>query len=116
MSRLPNAEGAIVEEHKLTGYLLSFSHLAGRSKAGFFQQVGFQPQSWQQLRAALLRHARENTFTRSENTPFGTKYIVEGPLPTPDGRNRKVRSVWFVEAGEKWPRFVTAYPLRGERS
>jgi len=29
-----------------------------------------------------------------------------------DGAVAGIRSVWFIEAGERRPRFVTAYPLR----
>jgi hypothetical protein len=38
------------------------------------------------------------------------RYIIDGILITPDGRNPMVRSVWFIETGEITPRFVTAYP------
>jgi hypothetical protein len=48
-----------------------------------------------------------------EETSFGIKYVIEGPLTTPDGRAPIVRSVWFVETGRDRPRFITAYPLIG---
>ncbi|MFQ5612045.1 MAG: DUF6883 domain-containing protein [Anaerolineae bacterium] len=43
--------------------------------------------------------------------PFGTRYVVEGPMPAPDGRTPLVRSVWFIETRGQIPQFVTAYPL-----
>jgi hypothetical protein len=46
-------------------------------------------------------------------TPFGTKYLIEGRISGPTGTAAAIRSVWFVETGERFPRFVTAYPLRG---
>jgi len=59
----------------------------------------------------LHRHAAENEVVKAEQTPFGTRYVVEGPLYTPDGGSVKVRVVWFVEHAETIPRLVTAYPL-----
>ncbi|MEW6299747.1 MAG: DUF6883 domain-containing protein [Thermodesulfobacteriota bacterium] len=32
----------------------------------------------------------------------------------PSGRAPHVRVVWFIDAGEAIPRFVTAYPLKGD--
>jgi hypothetical protein len=51
-----------------------------------------------------------------EATPFGTRYVIEGILSTPDGRALLIRTVWFIETGQQIPRFVTAYLLqrRGE--
>jgi hypothetical protein len=39
---------------------------------------------------------------------------VEGPLLAPDGRSPNLRAVWFIDNGQDTPRFVTAYPLKGE--
>ena len=51
-------------------------------------------------------------MTLSEDTPFGTRYIIEGPRITPNGRQLQVRAVWFIDEGGQAPRFVTAYPLK----
>jgi hypothetical protein len=75
-------------------------------------QFGFSADSWQELATALLRHAGENEVIKVEESPFGTRYLVEGILFTPDGRKPAMRSVWFIEEGEEVPRFVTAYPLK----
>ena len=50
---------------------------------------------------------------KEEPSPFGRRYVIEGAMETPDGRNPSVRAVWFVRTGEDVPRFVTAYPLKG---
>ncbi|MCC5667709.1 hypothetical protein LC653_28480 [Nostoc sp. CHAB 5784] len=47
-----------------------------------------------------------------EDSPFGTRYAVEGTLLSPDGRNPVIRSAWFIETGETIPKFVTSYPLK----
>jgi hypothetical protein len=39
------------------------------------------------------------------------KYVIEGMMESPDGRNPHVRSIWIVEYDTDYPRLVTAYPL-----
>lgn len=51
-------------------------------------------------------------MTLTEETPFGTRYVIEGPLIAPNGRELQIRTVWFIEEGSRAPRFVTAYPLK----
>jgi hypothetical protein len=110
--KLPNYENAVISETKITGYLLSTKHRDGRSKAEFFIRVGFSSDAWEDLVKALLHHAAENEVAKIEDSPFGTRYIIEGVLSTLDRRGAVVRSVWFIETGEQIPGFVTAYPLQ----
>lgn len=94
------------------GYLLSTTHRDGRHKAAFFMRYGFSPENWEVLVEALRCHAAENEIAKTESTPFGARYIVEGPLQAPDGRRPYLRVVWFIERTQNMPRFVTAYPLK----
>lgn len=110
---LPNAGAAMVAQEKVTGYLLSTTHRDGRHKAAFFLSFGFTTGDWQVVAAALVQHATDHAVAKSEETPFGTRYVVEGTMQTPSGRTPSIRSVWFVENEETVPRFVTAYPLEG---
>jgi hypothetical protein len=110
--KLPNYENAVIFETKIRGYLLSTKHRDGRSKAEFFTRLGFSSDAWEDLVKALLRHAAENEVAKIEDSPFGTRYVIEGVLLAPDRRGAVVRSVWFIERGEQIPRFVTAYPLQ----
>jgi hypothetical protein len=48
--RLPNAEKAVIERRKLTEYLLSETHPAGRFKAQFFKNLGSSEPMWSNLR------------------------------------------------------------------
>lgn len=109
--KLPHIEQAEIPDEKITGYLLSMTHRDGRHKAAFFIAHGFQAEAWEMLAQALRRHAADHEIAKTEQTPFGTRYVVEGPLQTPDGCNPMVRVVWFVERGETIPRLTTAYPL-----
>jgi len=58
------------------------------------------------LQAALLRHAREREV---EETLFGTQYVVEGPIRTPDGRSPQVRTVRLERTEGAGPGLGTAY-------
>lgn len=114
--RLPNAELAAIPPGKVIKYLLSPSHPAGRAKAAFFCGFGFTTGNWKALAKALREHAATHEVAKAEDTPFGMRYTIEGPLKAPDGRQPLVRSVWFVEEGEEVPRLVTAYPRPGDPS
>lgn len=112
--KLPTIENALVEEAKITAYLLSEENSGGKS--AFFMAFGFTLDGWQILREALLQHASTHEVKGSIETRHGVKYIIEGDMQTPDGRTPRVRSVWIVDVGKDVPRLVTAYPLEGENA
>jgi hypothetical protein len=105
---------AQVEEAKVTGYLLATGHPYGRSKALFFERFGFTSANPSALRDALLAHAGEADLVATEETTFGRKYVVEGPLRSRDRRDPLIRSIWFEEDELGPVKLVTAYPA-GER-
>ena len=107
---LPNFENAEIPEDKIVNYLLSESHPSGRYKAEFFKIFGFNKNSWHVFKKALLNHIQENNVIESSRTPFGVRYVVEGPMNAPDGRFPRIRSVWFIEYNAENPKLVTAYP------
>ena len=112
MTRLPYLDRAVVPEVKIVNYLLNVSHSSGRAKARFLKSFGFRAQDWLVLREAIIGHARANDMAASHRTRFGTRYEIDGPLPTPEGRTPIVRVVWFVELQEAGPRLVTLVPRR----
>ena len=109
--RLPGAETCIVPRRKVEDYLLNLEHEIGGGKAKFFMHFGFHREHWEELAAALLRHAQENPVTETLTDADGITYVIEGGLTTPAGRQPRVRTVWLVETGGLAPRFITAYPL-----
>ena len=109
---LPHQAEATISRTKIQGYLLSDAHPLGQYKAAFFNQFGFRSDRWELLADALRKHALTNGVTARQDTVFGTRYTLQGPLEAPDGRQPIVRSVWFIDAGGTVPRFVTAYPIR----
>jgi len=113
--KLPNAEHVSVDREKLTGYLLCVSHPDGGSKAEFFARFGFRVEDWEVLAEALRRHGAHYEVVNTVDSAYGTRYAVDGPLETPDGRNPLVRTVWIVEKGSAEPRLITAHPLEEPR-
>jgi hypothetical protein len=109
--KLPNHEQGVIPKAKITDYLLSLSHPDGHGKAIFFLSFGFTIETWEILAEALRRHAASHEVTKVEPSPFGTRYVIEGIIATPDGRTPAIRAIWFTETGEQIPRFATAYPL-----
>jgi hypothetical protein len=114
--KLPDVEKAEIKESKITQYLLSTTHRAGKSKASFFIRFGFDPDRWEELATALRQHARDNEITLEEKTVFGTRYVIDGLLKAPDERWLNVRTAWFINRVGDPPRFVTAHPLRRRRA
>jgi hypothetical protein len=110
--KLPNAEKAKVDREKVTGYLLCTSHSDGANKAAFFSRYGFTAGAWEVLAEALQDHGRSHPVCGSVPSAYGTRYSVDGPLKSPDGRNPKVRTVWIAERGSETPRLITAYPVK----
>lgn len=62
---------------------------------------------------ALKQHvAAYEVASNTEADEHGTRYVIEGALKTPDGRNPQVRAVWIIREDETEPGFVSAYPLK----
>lgn len=108
---LPNRESAYVPRNKLEGYVLSETHTVGRFKARFLRALGFDETRVGALEQGLLTIARSEDVTDVISSPYGTKYVIDGPLETPTGSRVRMRTVWIVDTGQDRPRFVTAFPL-----
>ena len=109
MTKLPNAEQAIVARQKITQYLLKSDHPDNGGKAKFFAASGFGQNNADLLEQALRQHPLTNDVFRISRTEFGVKYVVQCCLRSPGGRNPCINTVW-IDDGAGAPRFVTAYP------
>ena len=114
--KLQGAGDAVVSSSKIVDYLLSPTHRAGKSKAAFFSAFGFSANEWPVMAAALRRHALENDICEREETEFGVRHVIDGPMLAPDGSILNIRSVWYTNVDGSEPRFVTAHPLRREEA
>jgi hypothetical protein len=108
--KLPDANLAVVDREKITEYLLNREHPDNGGKADFFIALGFSIDKWETLAAALRQLALRSQDSLSMESPHGKKYIIDGEIETPTGKNPIVRTVWIVDTGESIARLVTAYP------
>jgi hypothetical protein len=110
--KIPNCDFAVVSEEKIFKYILNEDHPDGTHKAKFFIKFGFSLRHWGILTESLIDHCKENEVVLTTENEFGTKYIVEGELKTPDNRNPVIRTIWFIEKNDNKPRLITAYPKK----
>ncbi|MFM9969963.1 MAG: DUF6883 domain-containing protein [Burkholderiales bacterium] len=108
-SLLPNANLAFIDPAKVRDYLLCDTHPVGRFKSAFFHALGFTQGRWEDLRDEFLRIAHTQNATAARASTSGSKYVVDGILNGPRGKNVEVRTIWIV-SNDARPRFVTAYP------
>ena len=108
--KLPHATDAVIPQAKLVDYLLSDTHPVGKAKAIVFQKYGYHLDNVDQLAEALIRVAVEEDVDDIVSFTYGVKCVIEGVLPTPDGRSINIRTVWMIDHERYAPRFVTAYP------
>jgi Domain of unknown function (DUF6883) len=59
--KLPLVDRAEISEPKIVKYLLSTTHRAGKSKASFLMQFGFDSSWWEELALALKQLRRTTT-------------------------------------------------------
>jgi hypothetical protein len=108
---LPHSDRLRVDQSKIVDYLLS--EAKGRGKATFFLQLGFHPERWTVLAEAIKVQARSHPVALAVDSPWGTRYSVDGSIDTPSGREPRprVRTVWILETGSDQPRLITAHPV-----
>ena len=107
--QLPYADRAVVPVRKITEYLLNEAHPQGRTKAAFFQRLGFRREQPDQLQRALLQLAQTSDMTETAFA-FGRKYAGVGVITAPNGRRVRLVTVWVLRANQPPPVLVTAYP------
>jgi len=108
--KLPNRENAYIPLSKLKNYLLSETHVVGRSKAKFLRGFGFDDKNIDLLEQALLSIAQNQEVEEAVSSPHGTKYVIDGSLKTPLGSVVNIKTIWIIDKGKDRPRFVTAIP------
>lgn len=109
--KLANCENAVVDQTKVTDYLLNPKHPYGASKAQFFTGFGFCIERWEEMAELLKEHGGSHEISTMRETGFGLRYSVDGELNAPDGRHPNIRTVWQMDEGTVVPRLITAYPL-----
>jgi len=108
--KLPNQERAVIAPDKLVQYLLNTIHKRGGHKARVLRDFGYDIALWQQLQSDIRRFHLNAEVEVVRQTLYGTRFEIRAPLHTPNGRILTVRTVWQIDEGTDFPRFITLFP------
>lgn len=117
LPEMPGADSAVaavawlIDNRKISEYLLDLTHPYGGPKAKYLMRFGFTPEEPDILANALVEHARANSPGVEVQPPKGEpKIVFEGTVIAPDGRDMPLRTVWKRRAPLEM-HFVSAVPL-----
>ena len=108
--KIPNRDRAIIEQTKITEYLLNTQHKRGGSKAKMLLQFGYSLENWQQLESDLRQFHLNADVDIVKETAYGVRYEVRAALITPTSKQLFVRTVWQIDKGTDLPRLITLIP------
>jgi len=109
--KVPNADRAIVDIRKLTGYCLSYEHPRGRHKARVFQSaLGLTAINAAEIRDLLRRKVKSEDCAMGLSDEYGTRYTVDFAYAR-GGKQAMLRSTWIIKAEEDTPRLTSCFLL-----
>ncbi len=101
---------SIVRPEKITDYLLRPRSRNDKSK--FLNELGYTLDNWTVLRDDILMQFLPKDADFEENTPYGDMYHIEADLFGPNGKSRKILTVWLLDTTLSQAHLVTMYPAR----
>ena len=107
--RLPNLDRAIIDPAKLRSYVLNTEHKRGGTKARLLARFGYH-RDQRLLEADIRERHVEADVHVVRSSPYGVRYEIRAPLPTPVGRELMVRTIWQIDEGTDVPRLITLFP------
>jgi hypothetical protein len=108
--KIPNGFQAVIRPEKLRDYLLNIEHKRGKSKAEVLLSFGYLPENWRTLESDLRQYHLKADVAAMRDTPYGKRYEIRAFLETPSSRSLMVRTVWQIDKGTDFPRFITLHP------
>jgi hypothetical protein len=110
--KLPNAETAFIDIHKLRHYSLNIQHNRKKHKARLFLAIlGLSVENAEELELILLEAIQIYDAISSSQDEYGQRYLVDFPL-TRNGNTATIRSTWIVRSTETFPRLTSCYIRR----
>jgi len=107
---IPNRERAVIAPDKLIEYVLNAEHKRGGAKARLLAQFGYTTENWERLDADLRLYHLDAEVDEVRQTLYGMRYEIRAPLQTPNGRTLVIRTIWQIDEGTDFPRFITLIP------
>jgi hypothetical protein len=101
---------AIIQEQKLTKYLLVFK--PRNDKSNYLAQAGFNLNNWQELKIAIRKVTQENEAIEDLTDQYGTYYQVIGELKGVNHYKLRVITVWQQRKADNRFYFITLKPHR----
>ena len=107
--KLPNAETAFIDIHKLRHYSLNIQHHQKKHKARLFLAIlGLSVENAEERELILLEAIQIYDAISSSQDEYGQRYLVDFPL-TRNGNTATIRSTWIVRSTETFPRLTSCY-------
>ncbi|GAB2553932.1 DUF6883 domain-containing protein [Spirosoma areae] len=106
---LPNANQAVIDDRKLTGYVLNSEHEEGKHKAFVFRVVlGITVADAGELKNRILTEIKRNPASIGKEDKYGKRFAVEFNW-TRNDRTATVLTGWIIRNGETIPRLTSCY-------
>jgi hypothetical protein len=108
MTKVPNADRALIPMEKLLDYCLNPEHPRGKDKAYVFASVlGLTRDKAIDLADLVRPAAVYGDVTKEENTAFGRYYRLDWTIPATSGVG--LRTLWEIASGEETPRLISVF-------
>lgn len=108
--KIPNNDYAIIEQSKITDYLLNINHQRGGSKAKMLINYGYSLENWQQLESDIRKFHLNAEVSIIKETPYGIRYEIIAEILTPIHKPLLMKTVWQIDTGTELPRLITMIP------
>ena len=113
---LPNYQKAVIPRSKLEDYALNPAHEDGKHKARLFKSIlGFERADWQKLEKVILDELPYHEALLSREDKWGKYYSVSLLIVGPNGKKAIVQTIWIMETGKDYPRFITPREIKEVR-
>lgn len=111
LTKVPDAQNAVVDIRKLRESCLNLELKYGRHKARLFAtMLGMTADNAQNLREFLLEAVKTHDAEIGRCDIYGQRYSVDFSMQW-RGKRATVRSAWIIEHGADVPRLTSCYPL-----
>ncbi len=113
---LPNYQKAVIPRSKLEDYALNPASKEGQHKARLFKSIlGFERADWQKLEKIILDELPYYEAVLSRKDKWGIFYSVSLLIVGLNGNTALVQTIWIIETGTDYPKFVTPREIKEVR-
>ncbi|MBL0319197.1 MAG: hemagglutinin repeat-containing protein [Alphaproteobacteria bacterium] len=107
---LVNADNAVIDKNKITGYALNPEHPVGGNKATVFESaLGYNQSNADNLILQVKEGVKNYPATLGNADEFGQRFTVDMPITGPNGKTATVRTGWIYDTGSNIPRLTTIF-------